>query len=578
MSTEQIKQLHEQASQRYLNGDYRGAIEAWRHVLDLDPVDEQAQNGVLMDSQFVDPETLAPQHALASAASDIENELDRGLQILDGIGGKDVFSVGGEGSVDRAPAAEEDSFAFEPIDLSTLSPDPLPEFTDESMDSIDSMASMDSMPEPAEAPPPSPSPASSAAAAELKRRVEDLLGEAKAKAEAGERDEALAILSRLAILDEDNAEAEALRASLETASASEHDKVEQAIIEGVAALEADRLDDAERFFRDALARAPGHREAQHYLEKVAERRAGTHEDLLADFGGEAPPADAAVARATANSTAAIPLAVPSEPSPSAKAGRPPAPDPELQGAPPVVRRPRRALPSARVLILASVGVAALVAAAIAVPALSRRPAPPGPAPKPVAAARRGPRAASPPTNVVDPAIPASPEVREKVVTAALAKGQSLMAAGDFGEAVIAFNEALTADPGSAAAKAGILAAGDRYKASKAEREMLESIKLAFRDGEFTSGLRLAYRLPPGVTKTQADGIKVAGWYNLAVVALRARDCHEALSHLDEALQLAPADTDAKKLREFAARYADTPTDRSFLNQVEALAFRPFPAS
>jgi len=80
---------------------------------------------------------------------------------------------------------------------------------------------------------------------ELSRRVTDLLKEANEKAESGERDEALAILARLAILDEDNAEAAALRAKLEAQGASDLDKVERAIIEGVAAMEADQLDDAE---------------------------------------------------------------------------------------------------------------------------------------------------------------------------------------------------------------------------------------------------------------------------------------------------------------------------------------------
>ena len=153
-----------------------------------------------------------------------------------------------------------------------------------------------------------------------------------------------------------------------------------------------------------------------------------------------------------------------------------------------------------------------------------------------------------------------------------------MALGDFGGAVMAFNDALALDPGNEEAKAGIADAGERYKANKAERDALNNIRFAFRDGEFSSGLRLAYRLPPSVTKSYTDGVKVAGWYNLSVVALRAGDCREALSHLDEALQIAPADVEAKKLREFASRYAEAMKDRMFLNRVEALEFRLLPSS
>ena len=60
--------------------------------------------------------------------------------------------------------------------------------------------------------------------------------------ESGERDEALAVLARLAILDEDNAEAAELRAKIEAEGASDLDKIERSIIEGVAALEADKLE------------------------------------------------------------------------------------------------------------------------------------------------------------------------------------------------------------------------------------------------------------------------------------------------------------------------------------------------
>jgi len=176
------------------------------------------------------------------------------------------------------------------------------------------------------------------------------------------------------------------------------------------------------------------------------------------------------------------------------------------------------------------------------------------------------------------AVPATPEEAARIIASGLATGHARAASGDFGGAVVAFNEALTLDPKNAEARAGLEDAGERYKASKADREALNNVKLAFRDGEYTSGLRLAYRLPPSVSKSYADAVKVAGWYNLSVVALRAGECREALSHLDEALELAPADADAKKLRELASRYVDAVKDRGFLDRVEALAFRPLPSS
>jgi len=46
-----------------------------------------------------------------------------------------------------------------------------------------------------------------------------------------------------------------------------------------------------------------------------------------------------------------------------------------------------------------------------------------------------------------------------------------------------------------------------------------------------------------------------------------------VSNLDEVLGIVPGDGEAQKLKDFAARYADVPKDRAFLDTVEALPFR-----
>jgi tetratricopeptide (TPR) repeat protein len=564
MSTEQIKQLHEQASERYLSGDYQGAVQAWRDVLGLDPENEQALGGMRLAAQFVEPGS----QVLPQASPEVEHDVEEGLRVLDGIGVQTLLNPEeGDGAIDRpprpeqvsasaneeflegwdtpAPSPDEGSFGLEPVPLSSTDPNaPL-----------------------------------SAAAAELKRRVDDLLAEAKLKAAAGERDEALAILARLSILDEENVDAVALRATIEREGASDLDKVERAIIEGVAALEGDQLDDAERFFREALAIAPEHREAQHYLQKVTERRAASDEDLLSSIGAEAPPAEDAVQRATDAAAAAQKQA------PALKPPRPAAPAlPDLEPPPLAMSGPRFVLTPMKVLVFGGAGALLLVCAAIALPHLfgGSRPmtlAPKASAPptRPARTPQSGPGAKP---AVAAPARVATvdPEVRARGIASGLATGQSLMTSSDFGGAVVAFNQVLALDPENAMAKAGIAEAGVHYKASKAERDAISNIRFAFRDGEFTSGLRLAYRLPPSVSTSFTDGVKVAGWYNLAVVALRAGDCRGALSNLDEALEIAPLDAEAKQLREFASRYAELVKDREFLDRVEALAFRPLPAS
>jgi tetratricopeptide (TPR) repeat protein len=140
--------------------------------------------------------------------------------------------------------------------------------------------------------------------------------------------------------------------------------------------------------------------------------------------------------------------------------------------------------------------------------------------------------------------------------------------------VISFNEALKLDPVNAEAKSDLHDAVEKYKSQKAERDALDGIKMAFRDQEYTSALRLAYRLPPTVGQEVVARVKVAGWYDLGIVALRAGECREAIGHFDEALAIDSGDAEAKKLQEFAKTYVDSPRDRKFLDFVEALQFRP----
>jgi hypothetical protein len=70
-----------------------------------------------------------------------------------------------------------------------------------------------------------------------------------------------------------------------------------------------------------------------------------------------------------------------------------------------------------------------------------------------------------------------------------------MASEAYGEAILAFNKALSLEPQNLAVKAEFEEAAERYKAGKAVREAMDNIRLAFRDAEFASGLRLVYATP-----------------------------------------------------------------------------------
>jgi tetratricopeptide (TPR) repeat protein len=319
MSSDRIARLHEQASENYLNGDYAGALQAWRDVLALDPANEAALDGVRMAAQFVERDETP----VAAASPEIERELDQGLNILNGLGAA-ARPPAPRSSSAAAPAAapSRDPSATMILDRSEIEaaigrkPAPPAEAsaetpaavvvsdTERQSEGIDfgDLAEVPPIPlgaplgapggdalpkdepegwaQPArEAPAFGLAPAAaaaplpgSAAAVELKRRIADLLAQARTKADAGEREEALTILGRVSILNEDNDEAQQLRTLLEADSHNALDRVEQAIIEGVQALEADDLDGAEKLFGEALSVVPEHREALHYMETIAARR------------------------------------------------------------------------------------------------------------------------------------------------------------------------------------------------------------------------------------------------------------------------------------------------------------------
>jgi tetratricopeptide (TPR) repeat protein len=238
---------------------------------------------------------------------------------------------------------------------------------------------------------------------------------------------------------------------------------------------------------------------------------------------------------------------------------------------------RFSLPSLKKLLYVGIAAGALVGAYLAYPLVfDVRSAP---TPTPAAAAPRPAKPAATAGPAAKPGVPPAPlgvAERTAAVASAVAKGKRLTESGDFSAAVVAFNEAVTLDPANLDARAGLAAAGAQYRAQKADQDALKAIESEFKEGEYASGLRLAYRLPATIDAGRVERVKAAGWYNLAVIALRAGDTRGAVSNLEEALAIDANDAEAGKLKDFARRYADVPKDRAFLDTVEALPFRPFP--
>ncbi|HEX6851839.1 MAG TPA: tetratricopeptide repeat protein [Candidatus Polarisedimenticolaceae bacterium] len=606
MSTERADQLHQQASEHYLQGEYAQAIAAWRQLLELDPANEQALEGVRMSALLSEGDGGATPAVSPAAPADAtapapDFEIDLGLKVFDSIPKPgaparpsnpnetmmlDRSAVEGmlregareaEDAPERlskpAPAVMQEVPGFDFGDLDDLSAIPLaaapgveppsPGATDAPVGAFDEgNAEAVGLAPVVEEHRPHVNAAN--ASAELVKRVQDLLAEARAKVDAGEREEALGILARVFILDEENAEARQLEAQIELAAGTSLADIETHLIEGVQAFDQGRHEEAKVHFRAVLDAHPEHREALHYLEKIQEQEASfgdIPEDLLASAPGVA---GAPVASPPESVEPAIePAARPKRPS---RAETPVAP-----AAPAMPTPSRRSFVLSPKLLGAVVGLAVLGAAAWFVPKMLSADGGTSTAAAPPTAAAALPRPAKPAAPPA-PAAPAPAPVPAMTLDQAMAKARTAMAASDYGAAVIAYKAALDLDKTNIEALEGIRQAGDAYKAQKAEQEQFDRVAMAFKEGEFASGLRLLYRLPPTVDRGRVDRYKADGWFNLGVVALRAGDVSAAIGHFEDALAIRP-DPDATKWRSFAQRYRDLPKDRGFYDAVEAIPFR-----
>ena len=99
--------------------------------------------------------------------------------------------------------------------------------------------------------------------------------------------DATAVLARLFILDEQNAEGRALEAEILEHGSKAAYEVEDKIAEAVQWMESGRLEDAESNLRRVLDISPAHQEAEHYLEQVLQRMEE------ASSAGEEPAAEPA---------------------------------------------------------------------------------------------------------------------------------------------------------------------------------------------------------------------------------------------------------------------------------------------
>jgi tetratricopeptide (TPR) repeat protein len=436
-----LETLHRKASGHYLRGEFDSAATIWRELLEHAPKDVRAREGVRLCEELartapVTATPTAPAEPVAQAAAAGDFVLDLNLADLAGPAGQEL----------RDPVALDEAGEFD-----------LPEGGD-------------------------------AAAAELERRVAQLLEQAESAAERGAAAEALAFLDRVLILDEEHATALAMRE----------------LLGGQSAPAFDGLPDAPP---PPEIPEPGEADAQL---------------ATLDPPEESPEPPEVVAAPEA----------PGAPAPE------PAPAPPVHSAP---RRPSRQRVDRRTgLVLAVAGLGLAVGVWwLAGRGASDRPPPPAP-PSSAAEPRRPAEAVAAPGPAAPAATPAAagapPSLGEL-----MSQGDAAVRARDWAGAVLAYGRAIDLAPADLELRKKLQVAAAAYQAMEQERERWVQTRQAFDGGNYEEALRSLYRMPGNESDPRIVEYKARGWFNLGLTALRSRDCRSALTHLEEALSLRPQD-------------------------------------
>ncbi len=511
---EHSERLHEQASALYLQGDYMDALAVWQRILAANPADERAKEGVRL-CELLDPEdgaAIPPAEPSASSPNAVAlgEETERTLEQLD-----EALGSSGTDWMDAAPVAPASSEPATPL---------FPVDEPESMD-IDAPVrlDLDSLVLPVEDVPveatKTDARGSQTAAAELDRRAAELMSEAMQLYERGEREEALAALHRLAILDESNEAALTFAAHIR--SEIESTETRREMLGGASFVQPDPPTPF------PPPPAPSSASPRPGTVSVAFHEDPTEsEPDLVEVGLDSEPfEDAASAREGRTTKAKLDVPAP--------------------------RRlpPRWLLVCAGALVVGITGYFLLRSDGGDATEPSGTPTADAPQRAGLGAGARSARKSKPPGDDASeegstPAVAAPAEDLDTLLT----RGRAAFEAGDYKAAVLAYDQALVVDPTNGEARSRLIEAGDRYRGQKAVEDSRAAALDSYARGDYVDALRLFYRLTPQDPEDEKRINRYLrnGWYNLGIGALRTGDCKTAQSHFREAKQHDPTDEGVRR--------------------------------
>lgn len=155
----------------------------------------------------------------------------------------------------------------------------------------------------------------------------------------------------------------------------------------------------------------------------------------------------------------------------------------------------------------------------------------------------------------------------------LEQGQDLFNASRPTAALEVFRRAQVLDPANGVISSWVTRTGTHLQQQGKREAEYEAAVAAFENKEFETALRGFYRMEGKGGDRPYERYIVNSWYNWGLQLLAAGNLREAARKMDEVLTLQPSDDQAGAIKKLVTAYGQKAKDREFYRQIEALHYR-----
>ncbi len=429
---------------------------------------------------------------------------------------------------------------------------------------------------------------------EEESKPEKLISEGKELITQGKYQEAIDVLTRVFILDEENVEAQNLIDDAKTKLQQREQEANLILNEAISIYDSGDFEKAKEMFLKVTGIIPGHREALFYLNEIEEKKSASSFQLETPFQTESSQAQDNFSFDTSGmeDLSSLVTEEKEESSPAFKVETKP---PEIE--PPALTSQKKVLPKKKegkeipytLIAIIVIGLAVVGAGFFFVPIIWKSMF----SPKQVAQTiprkppKEKPKQAQSSTGQESPKVPAN-SVRS--VTEVLLEAKTAMQEKQYEKAINLFSEAeklggQTIEIRTNIENAKVLLEQQKEEEAKVQRFVTDYEKAVkfFKMAEYGEAVRICWRLIYPKEQEQfalqmgkADQIRKIirnGYFNWAVKDLKAGNVLVAKNNLKDLLDFDPKDSKARELLNFTTRYLNKPLDEDYQSYVQNLTYR-----